>query len=101
MNAGIVGRLERLIFGNRKTVIGIFALITVFMAYTAITQLRIDTAYSKQLPTKHEYMQTFRDYYDQFGGADRVVVAVMAKDGDMFDPQFFEVLDEVTDAVFF
>ncbi len=101
MNAGIVGRLERLIFGNRKTVIGIFALITVFMAYTAITQLRIDTAYSKQLPTKHEYMQTFRDYYDQFGGADRVVVAVMAKDGDMFDPQFFEILDDVTDAVFF
>jgi len=101
MNAGIVGRLERLIFGNRKTVIGIFALITVFMAYTAITQLRIDTAYSKQLPTKHEYMQTFRDYYDQFGGADRVVVAVMAKDGDMFDPEFFEILDDVTDAVFF
>ena len=40
-------------------------------------------------------------YFDQFGGADRVLVAVVAKDGDMFDEKFFETLKNVTDAVFF
>jgi len=100
-DAAIVRRIEGLIFNNRKIVIGLFILITIFMAYTAATQLRIDTAYSKQLPTKHEYMQTFREYFDQFGGADRVLVAVVAKDGDMFDEKFFETLKNVTDAVFF
>ncbi len=100
-DAAIVRRIEGLIFNNRKIVIGFFILITIFMAYTAATQLRIDTAYSKQLPTKHEYMQTFREYFDQFGGADRVLVAVVAKDGDMFDEKFFETLKNVTDAVFF
>ena len=100
-DAAIVRRIEGLIFNNRKIVIGLFVLITIFMAYTAATQLRIDTAYSKQLPTKHEYMQTFREYFDQFGGADRVLVAVVAKDGDMFDEKFFETLKNVTDAVFF
>ncbi|MGB5621938.1 MAG: MMPL family transporter [Gammaproteobacteria bacterium] len=100
-DAAIVRRIEGLIFNNRKIVIGFFILMTIFMAYTAATQLRIDTAYSKQLPTKHEYMQTFRQYFDQFGGADRVLVAVVAKDGDMFDEKFFETLKNVTDAVFF
>ncbi|UCC14054.1 MAG: MMPL family transporter [Gammaproteobacteria bacterium] len=100
-DSGFIGALERLIFGQRKIVIGLFVLITLFMAYTAATQLRIDTAFSKQLPTGHEYMQTFREFYDDFGGANRVLVALVAKDGDMFDPEFFETLKAATDAVFF
>jgi predicted RND superfamily exporter protein len=100
-DSGFIGALERLIFGQRKIVIGLFILITLFMAYTAATQLRIDTAFSKQLPTGHEYMQTFREFYDDFGGANRVLVALVAKDGDMFDPEFFETLKAATDAVFF
>ena len=100
-DSGFIAGLERLIFGQRKIVIGLFVLITLFMAYTAATQLRIDTAFSKQLPTGHEYMQTFREFYDDFGGANRVLVALVAKDGDMFDPEFFETLKAATDAVFF
>ena len=30
-------------------------------------------------------MKTFLDYEQDFGGANRVLVAVIAKDGDMFD----------------
>ena len=100
-DSGIIAWLERLIFGNRKIVIVLFAVITVLLAYSAATQLRIDTAFSKQLPTGHEYMQTFNEYYDRFGGANRVLVALVAKDGDMFDPEFFETLKNATDAVFF
>ena len=100
-DSGFIAGLERLIFGQRKLVLGLFVLITLFMAYTAATQLRIDTAFSKQLPTGHEYMQTFREFYDDFGGANRVLVALVAKDGDMFDPEFFETLKAATDAVFF
>jgi predicted RND superfamily exporter protein len=100
-DSGILGRIEDLIFGNRKIVLVLFGLITVFMAYSAATSLRIDAAFSKSLPLKHEYMQTFQKHYEQFGGADRVVVALIAKDGDMFDGEFFESLKQVTDAVFF
>ena len=98
---GFVAMMERLIFANRKIVLGLFAVVTVLMIYSAATSLRIDTAYSKQLPLQHPYMQTFQEYYETFGGADRVVVALIAKDGDMFDPEFFETLKAATDAVFF
>ncbi|MGB5295392.1 MAG: MMPL family transporter, partial [Thermoanaerobaculia bacterium] len=35
------------------------------------------------------------------GGANRVVIAIRARDGDIFSPKFFEVLQQVTDDVFF
>ena len=46
-------------------------------------------------------MRTFVEHRAEFGGADRVVIALMARRGDMFAPEFFAALREVTDAVFF
>jgi len=92
--------LENLIFGNRRLVVTFFILMTVFMAYQA-SHLKIDAGFAKLLPLKHEYMKTYVEYRDQFGGANRVVIAITAKDGDIFTPKFFEVLAELTDDVFF
>ncbi|MEO8198008.1 MAG: hypothetical protein ABI689_14925, partial [Thermoanaerobaculia bacterium] len=92
--------LERLIFGNRRAVIAIFLLATVFMAWSA-SRLRIDAGFTKLLPTKHPYMQTYLEYAQEFGGANRVLVALVAKNGDMFTPEFFDALKEATDEIFF
>ena len=93
-------RIENLIFGNRRLVVTIFGLTTVFMAYQA-TNLRIDAGFAKLLPLEHEYMKTYVEYRDAFGGANRVVIAIKAREGDIFTPKFFEVLQQVTDDVFF
>jgi len=77
-----------------------FALATVAMAWLA-SGLRIDAGFTKLVPVKHEYMETFLEYREEFGGADRVVIAVMAREGDIFSPEFFSALKEVTDATFF
>jgi predicted RND superfamily exporter protein len=99
--AGITRFLENLIFGNRIVVVALFALITVAMAYSAATRLRVDAGFSKQLPLEHEYMQTFLEHYTDFGGADRILIALIAQDDDMFDPEFFKAMKKATDAVFF
>jgi predicted RND superfamily exporter protein len=93
-------RLENLIFSNRRLVVALFGLVTVFMAYQA-TNLRIDAGFAKLLPLEHEYMKTYVEYRDAFGGANRVVIAIRARDGNIFTPKFFEVLQQVTDDVFF
>ena len=77
-----------------------FALVTLAMAWLA-TGIRVDAGFTKQVPLGHEYMKTFLAHRDEFGGADRVVIALVAKDGDMFTPEFFALLREVTDTVFF
>jgi hypothetical protein len=96
----MISRLERLIFNNRKLVILLFVLMTGFMLWQA-SHLRIDAGFAKLLPLQHPYMKTYLEYRDQFGGANRVVIALKTRDGDIFTPAFFEVLRDATDDVFF
>ena len=96
----MTNRIERLLFARRRVVLAAFVLATLAMGWLA-TGLRVDAGFTKLVPIEHEYMQTFLEYREEFGGADRVVIAVMARDGDMFTPEFFTALREVTDATFF
>ncbi len=93
-------RIERLLFARRRLVLAAFVLATLAMGWLA-TGLRVDTGFTKLVPVEHEYMQTFLKYRDEFGGADRVLIAVMARDGDMFTPGFLGELRKVTDSTFF
>jgi uncharacterized protein len=97
----IISTLEQLVFGNRRAVIVLFAVATVLLAWSAITGLRVDAGFSKQLPLEHEYMETFLEHYEDFGGADRVLIALVDESGDMFNADFFRALGQATDAVFF
>jgi predicted RND superfamily exporter protein len=96
----IISRVENLVFTHRRAVIIIFIALTVFMAYWA-TQLRIDAGFTKLLPLKHEYMQTFSKYELEFGRANQILIALVTKNGDIFTPEFFRTLKNVTDEVFF
>jgi predicted RND superfamily exporter protein len=93
--------LGRIVFSHRVLILALFAVITALMAYAAITGLRIDTKFTKQLPLQHEYMKTFVEHQAEFGGANRILVAVLARDGNMFTPEFFQALRTATDEVFF
>lgn len=99
IKAGITDRIQALIFNNRALVLGAFILMTIVMAFAA-SQLRVDAGFDKRLPITHPYMDTFREYKDEFGGANRILVSVRAVDGDMFTPEFFTTLKQVTDEVF-
>jgi len=96
----VIDRLEDIVFRRRSLVIALFVIITVAMAWFA-SGLRIEASFSKLLPLEHEYMQTFTEYRNEFGGADRVLVALMVKDGDIFTSDFFSRLEAITDEVFF
>jgi predicted RND superfamily exporter protein len=91
--------LEKFIFGKRVLIVAVFALLTVVLATVAVRGLRIDASFTKQLPLKHEYMQTFVKHQAEFGGANRVLIALVARDGNMFTPAFFDALKKATDEV--
>jgi predicted RND superfamily exporter protein len=92
--------LEDLVFRHRPVVIGLFAAATLFMAWSA-SHLRVDAGFAKNLPHAHPYMETFLKHQQEFGGANRVLVAMMARDGDIFTAGFLEALRRATDEVFF
>jgi predicted RND superfamily exporter protein len=89
---------ENLIFGRRAVTLAVFAIGTLVMLFFAV-QLRVDAGFKKQIPLKHEYMQTFLDYEKEFGGANRVLLAVMAKDRNMFTQPFMSTMEKVTQDV--
>jgi len=90
--------LEKIIFGNRALVLALFSLITVVMLIAA-SQLKIDAGFRKQLPLNHEYMKTFIEYEREFGGTNRILIAVVDKRGDMFNPEFLTALEGVSNEI--
>jgi uncharacterized protein len=99
--ARIAAWLEPRVFGYRGPILALFAIVTVALGWVAATGLGLDTNFNKQLPLEHEYIRTYLDHKAEFGGANRLLIAVVAKDGDMFTPEFFDALKVATDEVFF
>ncbi len=93
--------LEPHVFGHRTLILAAFAIVTVVLGWLAATGLRLDTNFNKQLPLQHEYIETYLDHKAEFGGANRLLIALVARDGNMFTPEFFEALKIATDEVFF
>jgi len=97
-----VEALGRIVFGHRVVVVAAFAIVTIVLGALAVKGLRIDASFTKQLPLGHEYMRTYLDpKAEEFRGANRILVALIARDGNMFTPQFFQALRQATDEVFF
>ena len=97
----VAERLEPHVFGHRTLILAAFALLTVAFGVIAARGLHLDTNFNKQLPLGHEYIQTYLDHKSEFGGANRLLIALVARDGNMFTPGFFEALKIATDEVFF
>jgi hypothetical protein len=93
--------LEHLVFGARRWILGVFLLLTAAFAAVAVQGLHIDTRYTKQLPLQHPYMRTYLAHYDEFGGANRVLIALVARQGTIYTPEFLAALKLATDEVFF
>lgn len=83
------------IFGNSKIILWFFAIVTLTMLYFA-SHLRVDASFEKNIPLKHEYMQTYIKHQEHFGGANRVLVVLEDKSGNIFNQVFFEALSDVT-----
>jgi predicted RND superfamily exporter protein len=99
-SADWVGKISYWIFHNRKPLLILFILITILLGAMA-SQLRVQAAFTKMIPLKHPYMATFLEYQSDFGGANKILVALKTKKGDIYDKDFMESLRKVTEEVFY
>ena len=95
-----INRIEVAVFRHRAFVVAIFALLTCFLGYQA-SQIKLDAAFTKNIPLNHEYMQTYLKHREQFGGANNVLISVCHQSGDIFNEEFFTALKGVHDQLFF
>lgn len=99
-DSAVAGFADHLL-ARRKFYAVIFAVLTLFFGWSA-TKVKIDPGFLKLIPIEHEYMVTMMDYMDEFSGANMLLVNVRwTGEGDMYNPEFFSVLEQVTQDVFF
>ena len=73
--------------------------VTLLLGFSAAS-LRVEAGFTKMIPLNHEYMQTFTRYQNAFGSPNTVLIALQAKQGDIFNKNYFDTLKEVTDAMY-
>ncbi|MEH6471596.1 MAG: efflux RND transporter permease subunit [Halopseudomonas sp.] len=95
-----IGFLAYQIFHLRFPLLVMCVLITIGLSYSA-TNLRVGAGFEKMVPVNHEYMSTYFKYRDIFGGANKIQVAVVARDDNMFTAEFFETLKGVHEEIFY
>jgi predicted RND superfamily exporter protein len=96
----ILRAIEPLIYARPKVTMGVLLGITVLLGWQAAL-IKRDAGFDKSIPLQHPYMQVLKQYQDDFGGANTVLVALIQKDGDIYNEKFLSKLKAVTDEIFF
>ena len=94
----LIEKFSAIIFNNRKMWLIIFAILTVGFAISA-SQLKVDAGFNKMVPLKHPYMKVYKEYETVFGGANRVAIALVQKQGDLYNKEFMAKLKALTNDI--
>ena len=96
---GLIRGVSALVFDRRRMWLVVFAVMTALFAASA-SRLVVDAGFNKMVPLKHPYMKVYREYEKVFGGANRIAIAIVQKDGDIYNKEFMAKLKGLTDDVF-
>lgn len=94
----IIEKVSAFVFNNRKVLLIVFSLITVAFMISA-SQLKVDAGFNKMVPLTHPYMKVYQEYQGVFGGANRIAIALVQKDGDIYNKEFMDKLKALTNDV--
>ncbi|MBI2384142.1 MAG: MMPL family transporter [Gammaproteobacteria bacterium] len=89
-----------IVYARRRLTFGILLTLTALLLACGL-QLKPDAGFEKQIPLRHEYMQVFKRYEKAFGGANLVSIALLNRNGDIYEERFLDTLKKATDEVFF
>jgi len=93
-------RFEAVLFCYRIPILVGLIVFTAVMAFFAL-QLRMDAGFEKQMPSRHEYIATFKQYKEDVVGANRLTIVLRARKGTIWSKDALTRLNDMTQAVMF
>ncbi len=93
-------RFEEVAFHNRISILLFLLAFTALMSVFAL-QLRMDAGFEKQMPSRHEYIETLAKYRNDVLGANRLNVVLKARKGTIWTKEGLTRLNRLTQAVTF
>ncbi|EON91771.1 transporter [Marinobacter lipolyticus SM19] len=92
--------LERVIFNNRALILLVFALVTLFLGYSA-RNIRLDASFEKMIPLQHQYIVNYYDHKADLSGlANTLRIAVENTEGTVIDADYLNTLRLLNDDIF-
>ena len=74
------------------------AALTLFFA-AQLSGLEVGTRFAELLPSDHPFIDTYRYFSESFGSANTISVAVVAREGDLYQEEVLRGLEWVTEQV--
>ncbi len=98
--ARVLRAVEPLIFARRTAMLWLLLVVTALLAWQ-MALIRRDAGFDKSIPLEHSYMRVLKQYQADFGGANTVLIALVRREGEIYDGAFLAKLKAATDDVFF
>lgn len=92
--------LERIIFNNRVLVLLACLIATLVLGFSA-ARIQVNANFERMIPLGSPYIQNYLQYKNELPGLGNTVrVVVENKAGDIFDPEYLEVLRKINDDLY-
>lgn len=92
--------LERLVFNHSRAFMLVCLLLTLVLG-VASSRLSINAAFDNMIPQNQAYIKNYFDGRDKLGGLGNVMrIVIENPKGDIYDPAFLELTQQINDAVF-
>jgi predicted RND superfamily exporter protein len=93
-------RLERAVFNHRIVVLLLCVLVTVVLGISALS-LKLNASFEKTIPSGHPYITNYLAHKKELSGlGNSVRIAVEAREGNIYDARYLDVLRQINDEVF-
>ncbi len=92
--------IERVLFGHRKLVVLVCALVTLLLGWQA-THLQLNASFDKTIPQSHPYIKNFLEFRGELQGlGNSLRIAVVNPKGTIYEAAYLETLRQLSDEVF-
>lgn len=89
------------LFAHRVAWLVLFAVLSLFLGWQA-SQIRPETSQRKMLPTAHPFVQNYLKFENELRPlGNSVRIAIETDQGDIYTPEFLDLVRKVTDEVFY
>ena len=92
--------LERALFNHRRIVLLICLVVTALLGWQA-TRLELNASFEKMIPTDHPFIASYLEHRQELSGLGNAVrIAVINKNGSVYDKDYLETLQHLNDEVY-
>ena len=93
--------LGEIFYRYHKIILIIMCICSVVFIYGVTRRLSVEVILEEMIPPQHPFIKLYKQYVEQYGGSNTVMVALKVKNGDIFNVQTLEKIKRVNDEILF